>query len=51
MAFSDASVPVYVEVSPSEIREGVFEIVGVLRYADDTVTFEYRTRDPKTGAV
>jgi len=48
MAFSDASVPVYVEVSPSEIREGVFEIVGVLRYADDTVTFEYRTRDHKS---
>ncbi len=45
MAFSDASVPVYIDVSPSEILEGVFEIVGVLRYADDTVTFEYRTRD------
>ncbi len=45
MAFSDASVPVSVEVSPSEILEGVFEIEGVLSYADDTVTFEYRTRD------
>ena len=48
MPRSDASVPVFVEVSPSEILEGAFEIQGVLRYAEEALTFEYRTRDHKS---
>ena len=40
-------VPVYVDVILAEIMEGTFEIEGVLRFADQTVTFEYRTRNAK----
>lgn len=48
MPLSDASVPVYVEPLPSELLEGAFEIKGVLSYAGDALTFEYRTRDYKS---
>jgi len=42
-----APVPVYIDVIISEIMAGTFEIEGVLRFADQTVTFEYRTRNAK----
>lgn len=42
-----APVPVYVDVIIPEIMEGTFEIEGVLNFADQTVTFEYRTRNAK----
>ncbi|MCG8606172.1 hypothetical protein MJD09_14445 [bacterium] len=53
MHFSNASVPVFVDVSPSELKQSIFKIEGVLSYADQTVTFEYRTRDKRfqTSAV
>lgn len=48
MELSDASVPVYVEPLPSELLEGVFEIQGVLSYAVETLTLEYRTKNHKS---
>ncbi len=45
---TDISVPVSVEVSVSEVMKGVFEIKGVLRYAEDTLTVEYRMRGARS---
>ena len=38
------SVPASVEVSVSEVLQGIFEIEGVLRYADPLLTFTYQTK-------
>lgn len=43
MHFSNVSVPVFIEISPSEIRQHIFKIEGVLSYAEQTVTFEHQT--------
>ena len=46
-------VPVSIEVSMSEVMRGVFEIKGVLRFADEAVVVEYRehgARSQPSGA-
>ncbi len=43
MPLSSISIPVSVEVSVSEVIEGIFEIEGVLTYADETLSLDYQT--------
>ena len=44
MMASGTSVPVSVEVSVSEVLQGIFEIEGMLSYADPLLTFSYQTK-------
>ena len=46
-----ASVPVYVEVFVAEVLQGIVEIKGVLRYADDMVAFEYQAKESSSKTV
>ncbi len=42
------NVPVSVEVSVSEVMQGIFAIEGELNYADETITFAYKTTGKKS---
>lgn len=48
MSYSETGVPVYVEVNPADMLEGVFAIEGDLRYSEGTLTFDYRTRNVRS---
>lgn len=45
MLTTEFSIPISVEVSLSDILQGIFEIEGLLSYADESLTIEYRPKE------
>ncbi len=45
MYSTEFSVPVSVEVSIADVLKGIFEMEGLLNYADETLTIEYQTKE------
>ena len=45
MLKTEFSIPVSVEVSFTDVMRGIFEIDGLLNYADEKLTIEYQTKE------
>jgi hypothetical protein len=45
MLKTEFSIPISVEVSFNDVMRGIFEIEGLLNYAEETLTIEYQTKE------